>query len=129
MFELVDFSGGPLTADYARRRARWEPLQEIIQTKGNSETHPTLSPNDEFAGDMGIAGWEYGNLTLQGRPETPEMRPYMDLRGGLLQGLRQEQKLGVNPFKFGFVGSSDIHNSLASFEEDNFFGKPVNQEP
>ena len=53
-----------------------------------------------------------------------DMRPYMDLRGGLLQGLRQEQKLGVNPFKFGFVGSSDIHNSLASFEEDNFFGNP-----
>jgi hypothetical protein len=129
MFELVDFSGAPLTADYARRRARWEPLQEIIQTKGSSETHPTLSPNDEFAGDMGIAGWEYGNLTLQGQPETPEMRPFMYLRGGLLQGLKQQQKLGVNPFKFGFVGGSDIHNSIASFEEDNFFGKHVIQEP
>ncbi|MEY4354536.1 MAG: hypothetical protein RLZZ609_2777 [Cyanobacteriota bacterium] len=129
MFELVDFSGAPLTADYARRRARWEPLQEIIQTKGNSETHPTLSPNDEFAGDLGIAGWEYGNLTLQGSPETPEMRPFMYLRGGLLQGLKQQQKLGVNPFKFGFVGGSDIHNSIVSFEEDNFFGKHVNQEP
>ena len=129
MFELVDFSGGPLTADYARRRARWEPLQEIIQTKGNSETHPSLSPNDEFAGDMGIAGWEYGNLAMIGSPETPAMRPFMYLRGGLLQGLAQERKLGVNPFKFGFVGGSDIHNSLASFEEDNFFGKHVNQEP
>lgn len=129
MFELVDFSGAPLTADYARRRARWEPLQEIIQTKGNSETHPTLSPNDEFAGDLGIAGWEVGNLTLQGSPETPEMRPFMYLRGGLLQGLKQQQKLGVNPFKFGFVGGSDIHNSIVSFEEDNFFGKHVNQEP
>ncbi len=129
MFELVDFSGAPLTAAYARRRARWEPLQEIIQTKGNSETHPTLSPNDEFAADMGIAGWDYGNLTLQGSPETPEMRPFMYLRGGLLQGLKQQQTLGVNPFKFGIVGGSDIHNSIVSFEEDNFFGKHVNQEP
>ncbi len=129
MFEPVSFSGAALTADYARRRARWEPLQEIIQTKGNSETHPTLSPNDEFAGDMGIAGWEYGNLSLQGSPETPEMRPTMYLRGGLLQGLQQERRLGVNPFRFGFVGGSDIHNSLVAFEEDNFFGKHVNQEP
>jgi hypothetical protein len=129
MFEPVSFSGAALTTDYARRRARWEPLQEIIQTKGNSETHPTLSPNDEFAGDLGVAGWEFGNLTLQGSPETPAMRPFMYLRGGLLQGLAQERRLGVNPFQFGFVGSSDIHNSLASFEEDNFFGKHVNQEP
>ena len=64
MFELTDFSGQPLTRDYAERRARWEVLQEIVQTKGNSETHPVISPNDEFAGDLGIAGWEYGNLTL-----------------------------------------------------------------
>jgi hypothetical protein len=78
---------------------------------------------------MGIAGWEYGNLAMIGSPETPAMRPFMYLRGGLLQGLAQERKLGVNPFKFGFVGGSDIHNSLASFEEDNFFGKHVNQEP
>jgi hypothetical protein len=129
MFEPMSFSGAALTADYARRRARWEPLQEIIQTKGNSETHPTLSPNDEFAGDLGVAGWDYGNLTLQGSPETPGMRPFMYLRGGLLQGLAQERRLGVNPFKFGFVGSSDIHNSLTSVEEDNFFGKHVINEP
>jgi hypothetical protein len=129
MFELVDFAGQPLSKDYAERRARFEVLQEIIQTKGNSETHPTLSPNDEFAGDMGIAGWEYGNLTLQGTPEAPEMRPTMYVRAGLLRGLEQEQKLGANPFKVGIVGSSDAHTGLASIEEDNFTGKHVNQEP
>lgn len=128
MFESVDFAGKPLTRDYAERRARWEVLQEVMQTKGNSETHPTLSPNDEFA-DYGIAGWEYGNLTLEDKPENPEMRPYMYLRGGLLQGLLQGQKLGVNPFKFGMIGGTDVHNSLTSIEEDNFFGKHVNQEP
>ncbi len=129
MFELTDFSGQPLTRDYAERRARWEVLQEIIQTKGNSETHPTLSPNDEFAGDLGIEGWEYGNLTLEGSPETPEMRPTMYLRAGLMRGLEQEAKLGVNPFKFGFVGGTDVHNSLTAIEEDNYFGKHVYQEP
>jgi hypothetical protein len=129
MFELVDFGGNPLSKDYAERRARWETVQEIIQTKGNSETHPTLAPNDEFAGDMGIAGWEYGNLTLEDKPETPEMRPTMYLRAGLLRGLEFDLKLGVNPFKFGFVGSTDVHNSLTAIEEDNFFGKVVSQEP
>jgi hypothetical protein len=128
MFELMDFEGNPLDADYAARRARWEPLQEMMQTKGTSETHPTLSPNDEFA-DYGIAGWDYGNLTLEDSPETSEMRPTMYLRGGLLRGLEQGAKLGVNPFQFGFVGGSDVHNSLSSFEEDNFMGKHVNQEP
>jgi hypothetical protein len=129
MFELVDFDGNPIDRDYAERRARFEVLQEIIQTKGNSETHPTLSPNDEFAGDLGIAGWEYGNLTLEDEPESPEMRPTMYLRAGLMRGLEQEAKLGVNPFKFGMVGSTDVHNSLTAIEEDNFFGKLPIQEP
>jgi hypothetical protein len=129
MFELVDFDGQPLTKDYAERRARYDVLQEIVQTKGNSETHPTLSPTDEFAGDLGVAGWEYGNLTLEDKPETPEMRPTMYLRAGLLRGLELEQSLGVNPFKFGFVGSTDVHNSLTAIEEDNYFGKMPVQEP
>ena len=111
MFELIDFAGRPLSRDYAERRARWEVLQEVMQTKGNSETHPTLSPNDEFA-DFGILGWDNGNLILEGKPETPAMRPYMYLRGGLLQGLALEQKLGANPFKFGFIGGTDVHNSV-----------------
>jgi hypothetical protein len=128
MFEAVDFEGYALTRDYAERRTRWERLQEVMQTKGNSETHPTLSPNDEFA-DYGIAGWEYGNLTMEDEPESPEMRPHMYLRGGLMSGLRMEQELGANPFKFGMIGGTDVHNSLTSIEEDNFMGKHVIQEP
>jgi len=129
MFELTDFSGQPLTRDYAERRSRWEVLAEVVQTKGNSETHPTLSPNDEFAGDLGVVGWDLGNLTLQGKLEAPEMRPTMYLRGGLMRGLEQEAKLGVNPFKFGLIGSTDVHTSLTAIEEDNFFGKEVTGEP
>jgi hypothetical protein len=129
MFELVDFGGNPLSKDYAEKRARYEVLQEIVQTKGNSETHPMMSPNDEFAGDMGVAGWEYGNLTLTDKPLSKEMMPTNYLRGGLLRGLEQEAKLGTNPFKFGFVGSTDVHNSLTAIEEDNFFGKLPIQEP
>jgi hypothetical protein len=129
MFAVETADGKPLSLDYAARRSRWEPLQEIIQTKGASETHPTLSPNDEFSGDLGVAGWDNGNLTMEGKPETPEMRPYMYLRSGLMRGLELEETLGVNPFKFGFVAGSDVHNSISSIEEDNFFGKHVIQEP
>ena len=128
MFEPVTHAGAPLTRDYAERRARFEVLQEMMQTKGSSETHPLLSPNDEFA-DFGIAGWEYGNLTLEDKPLSREMMPTNYLRSGLLQGLKYEQTLGVNPFKFGFAGGTDVHNSLSSIEENNFFGKHVNQEP
>ena len=128
MFEPVDFAGKPLTKDYAERRARFEVLQEMMQTKGGSETHPLLSPNDEFA-NFGVAGWEYGNLTLEGKPLSREMMPTNYLRSGLLQGMLHEQKLGANPFKFGFIGGTDVHNSLTSIEEDNFYGKHVNQEP
>jgi hypothetical protein len=128
MFEPVDFAGKPLTKDYAERRARFEVLQEMMQTKGNSETHPLISPNDEFA-DFGVAGWEYGNLTLEDKPLSREMMPTNYLRSGLLQGLKYEKTLGVNPFNFGFIGGTDVHNSLSSIEENNFFGKHVNQEP
>ncbi len=128
MFALTDFEGNPITADYAKRRSHWEPLSEAMQTKGSSETHPTLSPNDEFA-NYAVVGWDVGNLTLEGKPTTPEMRPYMYIRGALLNGLALEQKLGTNPYKIGMIGGTDVHNSLTSIEEDNFFGKHVNQEP
>jgi len=128
MFEPVDFAGKPLSKDYAERRARFEVLQEVMQTKGNSETHPLMSPNDEFA-NFGTAGWEYGNLTLEGAPLSKAMMPTNYLRSGLLKGLQYEKSLGVNPFKFGFIGGTDVHNSLTSVEEDNFFGKVPHQEP
>jgi hypothetical protein len=129
MFELQTFTGAPLTREYAERRARYDVLQEIVQTKGNSETHPGISPGDEFAGDLGVAGWEYGNLTLTDKPLSQEMLPTNYVRAGLLRGLEQEAKLGVNPFKVGIVGSTDVHNSLTAIEEDNFFGKMPIHEP
>ena len=128
MFELKTFTGGPLTRDYAQRRSRWEPLHEIVQMKGASESHPLIAPNDEFLG-YGIAGWDYGNLTLEGKPLTKAMMPTNYLREGLKRGIEQQGTLAVNPFKFGVIGSSDVHNSFPSVEEDNFFGKFPAQEP
>lgn len=128
MFELTDWAGKPLTKDYAERRARWEVLQEMMQTKGSSETHPEISPNDEFA-NFGVAGWEYGNLSMTDKPMSKVMRYTAYLRPGLQQGMLLEQKLGVNPFKFGFIGGTDVHNSLTAIEEDNYYGKHVYQEP
>jgi len=127
MFALVDFGGEPLTADYVATRARWEPVYEVTQIKGDGEAHPQLSPNDELAG-YGVEGWDNGNLTLQ-ELETPEMRAGEYAREALKQGLRLEAGLGTNPFKFGMVGSTDAHTSLTGIEEDNFWGKMVPYEP
>ena len=127
MYAAQAFDGKPLTRDYAERRQHWEPIQEIVQAKGASESNPAISPNDEFL-EYGLAGWDLGNLTL-GRKLTREMMPTSYVRAGFLRGLEQEAKLGVNPFKSGIVGSSDAHNSFPSVEEDNFFGKFPNQEP
>jgi hypothetical protein len=127
MFETVDFAGKPFTREYAERRARFDVLAEVMQTKGNSETHPALSPNDEFA-SLGLAGWDGDNLNMS-KPTTPEMRPGMYLRSALQQGLAQERSLGVNPFKYGFIGGSDAHNALTAIEADNFYGKWTAQEP
>jgi hypothetical protein len=128
MFAAQAFDGTPLTRDYAERRRRWEPIQEIVQTKGASESHPMISPNDEFL-EYGLAGWELGNLTLDGPRLGREQMPTNYIRTGLLRGLEHEAKLGVNPFKFGVIGSSDVHQALPFVEEDNFFGKFPGQEP
>jgi hypothetical protein len=127
MFAAQAFGGRPITKEYAERRQRFEPIQEIVQMKGASESHPKLSPSDEFL-EYGIAGWELGNLTLGGKL-TPEMMPTSFVRAGFMRGLEHEAKLGVNPFKSGVIGSSDAHNALPSVEEDNFFGKFPGQEP
>jgi hypothetical protein len=127
MFQMVGPDGGQMTADYARRRAQREPLVEASQIKGDSEAHPFLSPNDEFA-DFGKAGWDIGNLTMQ-RATTPDMHAGNYVREALKRGLAIEAKTGVNPYKFGLIGSTDSHTSLATADENNFFGKHSGNEP
>ena len=113
----------PLDRDYALRRLRWEPLYEVTQIKGDTEAHPLLSPNDEFA-DYGT--WDKGSFASA---KEPGMINNEYAREALKRGLRYEQKVGVNPFKFGLVGSTDSHTSLATTEENNFFGKATPVEP
>jgi hypothetical protein len=127
MFELTGPDGGPMTADYARRRAKREPVVEATQIKGDSESHPFLSPNDEFA-SFGDKGWELGNLPLT-LPKENAMFGGEYLREVLKNGLAIEARTGVNPYKFGMIGSTDSHTSLATGDEDNFFGKHTGNEP
>jgi hypothetical protein len=115
----------PLDRDYAERRMRWEPLYEVTQMKGDGEAHPSLSTRDEFAD---FETWDKGSLG-SGEAKTPAMLPREYAREAFKRGLAYEAKLGVNPFKFGIVGSTDSHTSLATTEESNFFGKIVALEP
>ncbi len=126
MFPLVEsFTGRPVDREYAENRARWEPLYEATQIKGDGETHPFLSKNDEFAD---YETWDQGNLDLSVDKEN-EMLQYEYARSGLQLGLELEQRLGVNPYKFGLIGSTDSHTGLATAEEENFFGKHSGAEP
>lgn len=127
MFEMTMPDGSPMTAEYAAKRAAAEPVIEVTQIKGDSETHPFLSPNDEMAG-FGVAGWELGNLPLT-HETTPDMFAGSYARSALLRGLSLEQQLGVNPYTFGMIGSTDSHTSLATGDEDNFWGKHTGNEP
>jgi hypothetical protein len=127
MFELTMPGGGPMTAAYAKRRAAREPVVEITQIKGDSEAHPFLSPNDEFAG-FGVTGWELGDLAMA-EAKKPEMFAGEYVREALKRGLQLEAQLGVNPYKFGVIGSTDSHTALSSGDEDNFFGKHTGTEP
>ncbi|MCZ0964371.1 DUF3604 domain-containing protein [Paracoccus benzoatiresistens] len=117
-------TGEPLTAAYAEVRARWEPLYEVTQIKGDGEAHPFLSPNDEFAD---YETWDASNLGPV--PKEPWMLQYEYAREALKNGLRLEESLGTNPYKFGMVGSTDSHTGLATAEEENFFGKHSGVEP
>ncbi|HYJ42347.1 MAG TPA: DUF3604 domain-containing protein [Steroidobacteraceae bacterium] len=125
MFELQMFMGGPMTKDWAQQRQKYEPLFEAIQMKGQSESHPSLSPTDEFA--VGYEIWDRGNLALV--PKKPGMIEQEYLRQALKAGLKVEQDLGANPFKYGMAGGTDTHNGLTAAEEDNFYGKFVGAEP
>lgn len=127
MFELTQPGGGPMTAAYAKRRAKLEPVVEITQIKGDSEAHPFLSPNDEFAG-FGVAGWEMNNL-LGNQNKTPSMYAGEYVREALKRGLLLESQMGVNPYKFGVIGSTDTHTGLSTADDNQFFGKHTGNEP
>ncbi|TIX49536.1 DUF3604 domain-containing protein [Alteraurantiacibacter aquimixticola] len=115
MFELTDKNGDPFDAAYAELRNAWEPVVEITQYKGSSETHPALSPNDEFA------DFELRNMLLTGVPTDPLGGSY--LRSALLRGMAEQSRIGVNPFQYGIIGASDSHTGFSSQEESNFLGK------
>jgi len=124
MFAVETMSGKPIDKAYAKRRMKWEPIYEVTQIKGDGEAHPMLSPTDEFAD---YYTWDKGDFGLN--PKKPEMLPHEYARSALKIGLEQAAKLGANPFKFGMVGSTDSHTSLASTREENFFGKFAGTEP
>jgi hypothetical protein len=116
--------GSDMTRDYAERRARWEPLMEVTQEKGDGEAHPFLSPNDEFA-DFGT--WDFGDSF--GNPKEDWMLQYEYARSTLKNGIRLEKKLGANPFKYGMIGSTDNHVSMTTTREENYFGKLPSEDP
>jgi hypothetical protein len=125
MYDTKRLNGKRLTAEYAKTRMRFEPLHEMTQMKGDSETHPALSPDDEFAD---FERMDKANLTGTAAM-TEEMLPGSHARSALLRGMQLEQRLGTNPFKQGFVGSTDSHTSLATAGESNYFGKASMVEP
>ncbi|MCK0068244.1 DUF3604 domain-containing protein [Kordiimonas laminariae] len=119
MFQETTLKGEPITEEYATRRSFWEPVTEITQIKGDSETHPNLSPEDEFA-DFETYGFYIQNSE---KPYTYKPGKGDYIRSALKTGLKLESKVGVNPYQFGVIGSTDSHSGLASADEDNFWGK------
>ena len=121
----AQYTGRALDAFYVEQRAKWEPLYEVTQIKGDGETHPVLSPDDAFAD---YETWDAGNLDLS-EAKTPDMLEFEYARAALKNGLALEAEFGTNPYKFGMVGSTDSHTSLSTAEEDNYFGKATSAEP
>jgi len=115
MFQMTDSYGQPLSAEYARNRQAWEPLVEITQSKGTSEVRPELDPTDEFA------EFEIRRKLLIGTATPPSEADYV--RSAWLRGLAVQGKVGVNPYKFGVVGSTDSHTGLSNVTESDFTGK------
>ena len=119
MFAKTTVKGEVIDSDYARMRLKWEPLVEATQIKGDSETHPGLTPDDEFA------EFERFNFYLQAFPQAQgyQIQQGDTVRSALKSGLELKNDIGVNPFKVGMIGSTDAHTSIASAEESNFWGK------
>ena len=129
MFSLVNYRGQPIDTAYAKTRSRWEPLMEVTQIKGDSEAHPALSPNDEFADHETWNTWHFAREDDVGTEAWLTRKKSEYARSALGLGLQQQVSLGVNPFKFGLIGSTDAHTSLATADDDNFWGKVTTIEP
>ena len=126
MFPLeAQWNGTELDETYVSQRGKWEPLYEVTQIKGDGEAHPFLSPDDEFAD---YETWDIANLDAS-VAKTNDMLAGEYAREALKRGLAIENRLGTNPYKFGMIGATDSHTSLATAEEDNFFGKHSGYEP
>ena len=120
MFALLDSDGNEMTENYVKQRVKWEPLLEVTQYKGDSETHPVVSPNDEFAD---YESWDKYASFSQDRLQENWMFEQEYARPALRNGLVMSQKVGSNPFRFGMIGSSDSHTGIPSVDENNFWGK------
>ncbi len=124
MFQRTTFEGDPLSAAYAEQRMRNEPIVEMTQVKGTSDTHPLLSPNDEWAefeifadndAALNISGADVGEIKINLKGSY--------VRDAYLAGLQMEETQGFNPYRFGLIGSSDTHNAGAPYEEQYFYSK------
>ena len=125
MFALEDSEGNPLSAAYAELRMRQEPLVEVTQYKGDSEAHPYLSPEDEFAD---YESWDRSNIAFSA-PHQDDWFAGEYARAALRRGLAVQQRTGENPFRFGMIGSTDSHTALPTADEDDFWGKMSINEP
>ena len=117
MFDTITMRNEPIGPEYAEIRRRWEPIVEVTQYKGDSETHPVLSPNDPFA--------DFEDYPYYIQRDWTEYKPQVGdfMRSALIRGMQIEREIGVNPYQFGVVGSTDAHTGLAAAEENNFHGK------
>lgn len=128
MFSETRINGQALSLDYVRKRKRWEPIYEVTQVKGDGESHPLLSPSDTFSD---FENWDETDIAMKPRnPDTQAQTLSQEYARPVLKtGLRIERELGVNPFQFGMIGSTDSHTALSTADSDNFYGKFLDSEP
>ncbi len=117
MFDTITMRNEPIGPEYAEIRRHWEPIVEVTQYKGDSETHPVLSPDDSFA--------DFEDYPFYIQRDWTEYKPQVGdfMRSALIRGMQIEREIGVNPYQFGVIGSTDAHTGLAAAEENNFHGK------